>query len=165
MKIDWKHLATTPGYISLKAAMLRDINSAAKDIQKGRRPMRDKHEFHKQFRWVISRATYYAYHTGEPIHEILNRWEEDRTYWWLNYYQNSRQPKRFHSDSIKPMAVGTYYRKDRYYRTDPIKRKHHICRDIMRMQADVAKKRDRKPRWSARCKRIAAYRRKKEICK
>ena len=55
MKINWKHLAATPGYKSLKAAMIHDIQN---DINDGRRlnrkPFRDKHEFRKLFHWVIN---------------------------------------------------------------------------------------------------------------
>lgn len=89
MVIDWKHLATTPGYRSLKAAYIHDVERSARE----RFPMRDKDVFLRKFRWVIGRAQHYAHILNVPIEEVLNRWEENRTYWWLNYYQDSHQPK------------------------------------------------------------------------
>lgn len=100
MKIDWKHLATTEGYKSLKAAYVHDVEEAAKQTH----PMRKKAVFLKLFNWVISRAKHYSHHTGKPIDEILDGWEKGRKYWWLNYYQSSKQPK-FHSGSKKSMGV------------------------------------------------------------
>jgi len=97
MRIDWKYLATTDGYKSLKAAYVRDVQKSAKF----KRPMRDKVEFLTQFRWVIGRAKHYAHHTGRSMESILNEWEENRAYWWLNYYQDCRQPK-FHSGARLP---------------------------------------------------------------
>jgi hypothetical protein len=100
MKIDWKYLAATPGYKSLKAAYIEDVKKASKQS----RPMRCKDDFLSKFQWVINRAKHYAYHTGRSVESILNEWEDTRNYWWLNYYQNSHQPK-FHSGSVK--ALGT----------------------------------------------------------
>jgi len=94
MKIDWKYLASTPGYISLKAAYIRDV----KESTEHPRPMRNKAEFLHHFIWVIGRAKHYSHHLKIPIEDILNKWEACRDYWWLNYYQNSRQPK-FHTHS------------------------------------------------------------------
>lgn len=96
MPIDWKHLATTTGYKSLKAAYIRDVQGSRRQ----KHPLRRKAEFLRKFQWVISRAKHYAYHTGESIESILNSWEEKRNYWWLNYYQECNQPK-FHSYSIE----------------------------------------------------------------
>lgn len=52
MKIDWKHLASTPGYISLKKAYIYDVVEANQQRQRGYKPMRDKAEFLKHFNWV-----------------------------------------------------------------------------------------------------------------
>lgn len=105
----WKHLATTTGYKSLKAAYVHDLQEAAKR----ERPLRGKAEFLRKLQWVINRAKHYAYHTGKSIESILNEWEAKRSYWWLNYYQECNQPK-FHSGAWKPMKIkGTrkYYKK------------------------------------------------------
>lgn len=94
MKIDWKHLATMPGYRSLKAAYIRDVQTATRSA----RPMRDKAEFLHKFIWVISRAKHYAQHFQVPIENVLDNWELNRDYWWLNYYQEARQPKFYTND-------------------------------------------------------------------
>lgn len=90
MNINWKQLATTPGYKSLKAAYIKDVQ----DIQRHKYPMRKKEELLAKFNWVIGRAMYYAHRNGRPIGNILWSWESDRNYWWLNYYQDSNQPKK-----------------------------------------------------------------------
>ncbi len=89
MYINWKYLATTPGYRSLKAAYIHDVKKSAKSD----RPLRGKIEFLKLFNWVICRAKHYSYRMQIPIEQVLNNWEKDRTYWWLNYYQDARQSK------------------------------------------------------------------------
>ena len=91
MKIDWKYIATTPGYKSLKAAYIKDVMGN----QRYERPMRNKAEFLRHFKWVIGRALHYAHIFGLPLDFILDSWEDNRTYWWLNYYQESRQPKQY----------------------------------------------------------------------
>lgn len=87
--INWKHVAKSPGYKSLKAAYIHDVERAGRD----KRPMRRKEEFLRKFNWVIGRATHYAYYSGVRIEVILNEWEANRNYWWLNYYQDCNQPK------------------------------------------------------------------------
>lgn len=116
MKIDWKHLATTEGYKSLKAAYIRDIQMTL-----GKRMVirskGEKDEAFKLFQWVIGRAKHYSCHTGNPVSEILTEWEKKRTYAWVNYYQDGRQSK-FHPSSIKQKGlIGTpeYTDKTRKY--------------------------------------------------
>lgn len=93
MKINWKDLAASPGYISLKGAYIKDVQDASKEKLKGRKPIRDKKEFLRHFNWVICRAKHYAYHLGRDVSSVLDEWESKRTYWWLNYYQDCQQPK------------------------------------------------------------------------
>lgn len=120
MKIDWKYVATTPGYKSLKAAYIKDARNAAKQEH----PMRKKEVFLELFNWVICRAKHYAHKLDVPIDHILNKWEKDRTYWWLNYYQPGKQSK-LHSKSL-------HYRK---WKGLPKSKKHPA-------------------RWSADCKKF-----------
>ena len=141
---DWKHLATTTGYKSLKAAYIHDVQGAAKQ----KHPMRRKDEFLRKFQWVINRAKHYAHHTGRSIENILNEWEEKRDYWWLNYYQDGRQPK-FHSSSEKTMGLKgmrKYYKQA--YRHDPV-------RGAMRMREFENREnlKKTKPRWDIRRKK------------
>ena len=42
--------------------------------------------------WVLNRAEQYAKHCHVTRDDILAVWEEDRSYCWRNYYQESNQP-------------------------------------------------------------------------
>lgn len=154
MKIDWKYVATTPGYKSLKAAYTHDVTEAAKR----RHPMRKKAEFLKLFTWVIGRAKHYAHHTGKPIEEILNDWEEQRDYWWLNFYQDCRQPK-LHSNSKKPLSLKgemAYYKKG-WGRQSPRLRQQRLLAAKSRKAKELYGR--AKPRWdNARKQRAAELR-------
>ncbi len=139
-KINWKHLSSTAGYKSLKAAYIRDVSKAARQ----KHPMRKKDVFLKLFQWVIGRAIHYAHHTGKSVEQILNEWEKERNYWWFGFYEDNTQPK-FHSNSLKPKGL-------RYFR------KHYSKEYIRTVNKDESTK--AKPRWTtARKKR--GYR----ICK
>ena len=52
-----------------------------------------KCEYCDKFKWVIDRAKHYAEKTGLSVKEILGGWEEDRDYWFLNYYKEYNQPE------------------------------------------------------------------------
>lgn len=139
MKIDWKVVASSPGYKSLKASYVRDLT----------RGNRSKQELLRKFRWVIDRAKHYAHHKGTFLQDVLNHWESKRDYWWLNYYQESNQPK-FHSGSIKRRKnLKTYYShlsgKDRF----------HVIRDERQRYARFLRNRvqGKKPRHTLRVKR------------
>ena len=96
MKIDWKKVAASSGYKSLKAAYIKDVQAATRfAIRYGRKPMREKAELMSHFKWVIGRAIHYAHGHNRSIEAVLWTWESDRKCWWLNYYQDSRQPKRY----------------------------------------------------------------------
>lgn len=50
------------------------------------------HKYCDTFKWVIERATHYAEVLKLSVSEILDIWEEDRDYWYMNYYQDCNQP-------------------------------------------------------------------------
>ena len=50
------------------------------------------HRYCNTFKWVIDRVKHYAKKTGLSEEEILDTWEKQRSYWYLNYYQESNQP-------------------------------------------------------------------------
>lgn len=52
-----------------------------------------KCEYCDKFKWAVDRAKHYAEKTGIPYEEFLKSWEEDRDYWYLNYYQECKQPE------------------------------------------------------------------------
>ena len=150
MNIDWKVVANSPGYKSIKAAYIKSAMQAGEQ----KHPMRDKAELYKNFQWVICRAKHYAEHLNWTIESVLVEWEAKRTYGILNYYQDCRQPK-FHSGLKKPIGVkGTrnFYKNHRFYGDELNIRKKIVLEAIALNQ----KKRDagKKPRWSpARKKR------------
>jgi|GEM_PF-785663 len=77
------------GYQSLRAAVDRDY---AKDrtYQKGGRPF---HDYEAKFQWAIARAQHYGEALGLNPADILDAWEINRSYWYMNYYQEASQPK------------------------------------------------------------------------
>lgn len=50
------------------------------------------HKFCNKYKWIIERAKHYAEKTEKTFEEILEVWESDRTYWYMNYYQECNQP-------------------------------------------------------------------------
>ena len=145
MNIDWKHLAKTPGYRSLKAAYCKDALKAG--LQK--HPMRSKEELYKEFRKIIGVAQNNALHKNVTIESVLNEWEEKRKGWWLGFYCNNHN--KMHSCSIKPQGINglvKYYKK--VYKSDPKKGMERI--KVARLYAskrNSLKTNSRKPRWSS----------------
>ena len=154
MKINWKYVATTEGYKSLKAAYIQDVQKATESKIRFGRAMRDKAEFLKKFNWVIARATYYAYHEKTTIDNVLDYWEAKRTMWWFGYYQDGRQPK--HTSGVLCRmglnGIKEYYKGDGFYRC-PINRKAKVFSYIMLEQKNSSTKSPK--RWST--KRKAEY--------
>lgn len=145
MKINWKQVAQSPGYKSLKAAYIKDVKESASR----KNPMRGKAEYLELFNWVINRAKYYAHHTGMSIEDVLLGWESKRNYWWLNYYQEGNQPK-LRSDAIKPKGIRglrkSYKEMAGWYNPGRLRK--------VLQELSIKKSKKEKPRWSmARKKR------------
>lgn len=51
------------------------------------------HRYCDKFKWVIDRAKAYEKSLGIPWETILYSWEKDRSYWYMNYYQDCNQPE------------------------------------------------------------------------
>ncbi len=51
------------------------------------------HDYCGKFKWVMERADMYAKLTGKTREEVVEAWEKQRTYWYMNFYQESRQPE------------------------------------------------------------------------
>lgn len=77
------------GYKSLRAAVDKDYESD-RAFKEGGRPF---HDYNAQFDWAIERAKHYGDALGIDPCDILNAWESARNYWYMNYYQDSRQPR------------------------------------------------------------------------
>lgn len=50
------------------------------------------HDYCNKFKWIIDRAKHYEEKLGLPWEVVLASWEKDRSYWYMNYYQDSNQP-------------------------------------------------------------------------
>lgn len=50
------------------------------------------HEYCDKFKWIIDRAKHYEKVTGISWEDILDSWQEDCNYWYMNYYQDCNQP-------------------------------------------------------------------------
>lgn len=50
------------------------------------------HNYEKKLDWIKARAMHYAEKTGLPVNHILEKWEEGRNYWYMNYYQDCNLP-------------------------------------------------------------------------
>lgn len=92
------------GLVRLRESVLRDISQDAAcegcGLHEGgcvrRRgtdaPSHPFHEYCDKYAWVIGRAKLYAERTDQTWEEVLDGWESNRTYWYMNYYQESNQP-------------------------------------------------------------------------
>ncbi len=143
--INWKHLASTTGYKSLKAAMIVDIQDANKSRQRGYRPMRDKAEFYIQFRKIIRHATRYANFHEVPVHEVLDKWEEQRGQWWMNYPGLQQQATKL--EKSKPWGLNALRK---YWKTfghnEASFARQRVMKHIQEEQMKVSTK--GKARWS-----------------
>ena len=144
MKIDWKKVAKSPGYISLKASY---INS--------RKSKHDNGEALVKFNWVICRAKHYAIQEHTTIDAILDAWERHRTYSWKNYYQDYGQPKQ-HPHKRNPTGLREQIRniKSPGYSTFLSTTNEisiRIQKEIARVRRNKVKK--LKPRWDMALKR------------
>lgn len=146
MQVDWKKVALSPGYMSLKAAYMCDIE----------KNWRGKHESLKRFNWVINRAKHYAYHQGVTLDVVLDSWERRRDCWWVNYYGKSKQPKFPSSKpaNVQRMKESAYLLKEFATTTDK-KRAFQMLRNARTRFAKLERKRDtkKKPRWGTERKR------------
>lgn len=57
------------------------------------------HDYCGKYKWVMERAQHYAEKSGKTVEEVLQIWETDRDYWYMNYYQDCKQPL-INSESI-----------------------------------------------------------------
>lgn len=83
------------GYEKLTETVKRDCSEGDNCFNENGCDKEQSHCFHKycnKFKWIIDRAKHYEARLGIPWMEILNSWEEDRNYWYMNYYQDSNQP-------------------------------------------------------------------------
>lgn len=49
--------------------------------------------YQAKFDWIIERVKHYSEVTNVDPVALLDAWERGRSYWYMNYYQESEQPK------------------------------------------------------------------------
>jgi hypothetical protein len=84
-----KVIEESEGYKKLLASVERDEKESP-----------NHHDYRGKFSWAIERANHYAEKTGLEAADILDSWEKDRSYWYMNYYQDANQPE-IKSDTVK----------------------------------------------------------------
>lgn len=91
-----KSLSECAGYQSLMAAVQKDCSNGENCFNPNGCPVKGyakcTHRYCDKLVWAVSRANHYAEKTGIPATEILGAWEKKRDYWYMNYYQECRQP-------------------------------------------------------------------------
>lgn len=153
MQIDWKALAQTEGYKSLKAAYNRDVQAIAKQG----RPMRNKEEFLKKFRWVIARAQHYAVRRDTTVASVLKSWEAARDYWWMNFYRDGHMPKL---PSGKPRNVRwPKPSKANSWGLTHIERFKRLRRERHQLAVKAREQKGKPARWGAARKRVKRFHR------
>jgi len=94
------HADTVKGDPSLRFAVLWNTRNVHPDFRHRKHGPHDKIckvdedpcEYCAKYYWVLKRATSYSIDLNMPLSEILEGWEHDRDYWYLNYYQECNQP-------------------------------------------------------------------------
>lgn len=51
------------------------------------------HAYCDTYKWVIERAEHYAQAIGTTKEAIIDQWESERSYWYMNFYQECNQSK------------------------------------------------------------------------
>ena len=87
------------GIESLKASVIKDCGGGEgtgcfnpHGCDKPNISLKCFHRYCDKFKWILDRAQLYADAMGVGRDTILASWEEDRTYWYMNYYQECNQP-------------------------------------------------------------------------
>lgn len=83
------------GINKLKEAVLNDCKNGDNCFNDNGCDKNKSKCFHKYcdtYKWIIDRAMHYAKKLDIEYLEVLDQWEERRTYWYMNYYQEAQQP-------------------------------------------------------------------------
>lgn len=84
------------GYEKLKATVIDDCNKGEGCFNHNGCDKERTTCFHRycdKFKWIVNRAKNYGEKLDLNWEDILNSWEEDRSYWYMNYYQEANQPE------------------------------------------------------------------------
>ena len=108
------NITKSKGYKTLKDAVERDIQQEIENAERKKIPFNCHfnkdgcnnpnckcfHKYCDQFKWIIERVNHYAKNLNIPATEILDNWEEQRSYWYMNYYQECNQPLLDNTENI-----------------------------------------------------------------
>lgn len=70
----------------------KGYKSLLEAVQKSEENWPNQHRYQDKFDWVIDRVKHYSEKTGLSAESILDTWEEERNYWFMNFYQDANQP-------------------------------------------------------------------------
>ena len=104
MKLDWKKVSKCSGYRSLKRCVLFDCSDGVNYVYKKTGKMIPlcfningcfkkseevicSRRYCSIFKYVIDLAKKYSIKYNLEVDKILDIWEADRKYWYINYYQ------------------------------------------------------------------------------
>jgi len=151
MKIDWKQVAQSKGYKSLKASYIDTVRRG--------NSFDSKEVLYKKFRSIIALAQHHAIRRGLTLIEVLDAWEEKRTYSWQSFYGSSSHGiKKLPSGkphNVKPQRGITWYRTSRGF--SPITKFRKI-RNERKVEAESKRiLAGKKPRWTPFRKRNQRY--------
>ena len=51
------------------------------------------HDYRAKLSWVLARVKHYAEKTGIEAAALLDAWEKQRGYWYMNFYHDGNQPE------------------------------------------------------------------------
>ena len=81
-----------------KDEMLESIKASAgyakllEAVNKDKERTSQSHDYDGKLQWILDMVMAYSEKTGIDAGELLTSFENDRTYWYMNYYQEANQP-------------------------------------------------------------------------
>jgi hypothetical protein len=166
MKINWKEVAASEGYKSLKAAYIADVERSG-----GWGRGKYKESCHKTFNQIICRAKHYAHFQNKTLIQVLQEWENERLSGkWPQRFENHYGSYRKHRlDTKEPShklglkGIIKYYRSGCFGNDTAKSRIGDFIREAL-PKRDPPRKYP-KARWDARDRRVREYLRKEALKK
>lgn len=96
--IDIKEFEGTFGFDKLISSLKVDCKDRFKTCNYefpscSKEQCKHSHNYFEKIEWILNRAKHYAEKTRIPASQILDRWERQREYWYMNFYQECNQPE------------------------------------------------------------------------